>query len=72
MKKSGFLLALSFAQMLVDAGVGMAGDRTVRIPRDLFRRMHGCQITASTEAVTQDGDVLVHIRERAPSPGLEN
>jgi hypothetical protein len=64
-------IALSFAQMLVDHGVMVAGDRTVRIPRDLYRRMHGCVITASTEAVTRDGDVVVHIRERADSPGWD-
>ncbi len=65
-------IALSFAQMLVDHGVMVAGDRTVKIPRELYARMHGCVITASTEAVTRGGDVLVHIRERADSPTLEN
>jgi hypothetical protein len=66
-------IALSLAQMLEEeSGSYRAGDRIVRIPRDLYRRMHGCQITASTEAVTKDGDVLVHIRERVDSPGWEN
>ena len=63
---------MSFAQMLVDNGVQVAGDRTVRIPREMFNRMHGCQITVSTEAVTRDDDVIVRIRERADSPQLEN
>jgi hypothetical protein len=65
-------IALSFAQMLADHGIQVMGDRTVKIPRDLYRRMHGCQITASTEAVTRDGDVIVHIRERVDTPGWEN
>ena len=65
-------IALSFAQMLADNGIQVTGDRTVSIPRDLYRRMHGCQITASTEAVTKDGDVVVHIRERVDGPQIES
>lgn len=65
-------IALCFAQMLVDANVMRAGDRTVKIPRDLYLRMHGCVITASTEAVTRGGDVLVTIRERPDVAGIES
>lgn len=65
-------IALCFAQMLVDHGIQVKGDRTVEIPREMYERMQGCVITATTRAVTKDGDVLVHIRERANSPQIEN
>lgn len=54
-------IALSFAQLLVEAGIQQAGDRTVVVPKELTERMVGTNITLAQNAA---GDVLVRIRER--------
>jgi hypothetical protein len=54
-------MALCFAQMLADHGVGVSGEREVTIPRWLSDRMVGWAITVRS---TDGEDIVVSIRER--------
>lgn len=61
-------IALSFAQMLVDHGVQLAGDRDVLIPRWLSDRMTGSAITVKAPP---GDDITVSIRDRARLDGAK-
>lgn len=55
-------IALCFAQMLVDHGIQLAGDRDVLIPRWLSERVQGSAITVKAPP---GDDITVSIRDRA-------